>query len=230
MNIAWKSAPSFLVQVGFTLTLCSTLQAQYCIQVQTYDQFDARSIDNKTRAILETYESARIEKRGNHLTLRVGQFPSYRDALLTLERLHQTHRDAFVRKCDVDPAHIIHPIGASTPTPEASPTHYPPATVAHPKAPAPQPKRDERTLWEDCQKCFAPLYVEQEETPQITEPSDIKPTVASSRPALSSALKPPNDDAFWSEVIGQHSSASTSSAPVKIEYPAVEYYYPSQSK
>lgn len=223
--------PSSAVRIVIGLSLYGTLQAQYCIQVQTYNLFDTRAIDAKTEAVLHTYETARIEKRGSHYTLRVGDFPSYRDALGTLEQIHQSHRDAFVRKCDLDPSSVVYPATATPVTPQTPSEALQPHLnlPTPPVKTAPKAATTERSLWEECQKCFAPLYIEeQEEAEPVTKPLRTEPPV---RSAFRSSAPAVNDnDAFWSEVIRQRSSASASVSSQKTEYPSLDYYYPSQSR
>lgn len=222
---------SSAVRIVIALSLHGSLQAQYCIQVQTYNLFDTRAIDAKTENVLHTYDTARIEKRGSHYTLRVGDFPSYRDALGTLEQIHQSHRDAFVRKCDLDPSSVVYPATTTPATPRTlSETTQPHLNQPTPPVKtAPKAATTERSLWEECQKCFAPLYIEeQEETEPITQPSRTAPPVRSSSRSSAPAIN--DNDAFWSEVIKQRSSTGASVSSEQMEYPSLDYYYPNQSR
>ncbi len=188
--------------------------ANYCIQAVTLDRFDENKISSRLSSILLNFEDARIEERGSYLVLRVGDFNSYSQALADIQSVKRYYSDAYIRKCDFDTSRIIYPDN-STPVEKKSYTHVknPPSIRRAPKQkpikrraykqPKPQETYYSDTLWQDCQKCFAPIYLEEEESePENHVTQEVKKT---KKPKVITKKKhqttPKTDDDFWVEAV-----------------------------
>lgn len=239
--------------------------ANYCIQVVTLYNFKLSNAPENVMHILATYPDARIERRSSYEVLRVGDFASYSEAKTDLGTIRTGFSDAYIRKCDYDRSQVVyapsqksHDLQASQPAPiiENRPPRYvqpaagpQPATTARryeqPK-PAAQPYSD--TLWQDCQKCFAPVYLEEEEEETAKKPHTTK-TVQPSTPAYlpQEVIKEPGlapvkpapikddravaagDDNFWVDAIGPDESGhvpATENPYDRTLYPPVERNLP----
>ena len=84
--------------------------AEHCIQVTGVNRFNPEHIKPEYIEIFENFDKARIDKRGRRLVLRVGAYPNASSAKRDLRRLKRYYRDAFIRRCDYDPATAVYPV------------------------------------------------------------------------------------------------------------------------
>lgn len=178
----------------FSLIMLSMpIWANQCIQALTLDRFEPNHIPYKVASILQSFDHARIERRGSYLVLRVGDYATTSQALTEIDAVRAFYHDAYIRRCDIETSKIIYPRTEETYFRQSS------VPATHPRE-IKQTKRTEQnsanTLWHDCQKCFAPLYLEEEEEPQIQK-KHIQKTV---QPAPAQPQEK-SDDTFWVEAV-----------------------------
>jgi len=87
--------------VSFFIVSSLSLEANYCIQVlsTTKDGKDAIVGEASSSKYLN-FEDVRVEKRGNYLVFRIGDYSTYSGAESDLKRVKNISKKAFVRKCD----------------------------------------------------------------------------------------------------------------------------------
>jgi len=94
-------------------TLFSTAlfaRSNYCIQVAEVYHFNEYNIPSRMQSVIEDFDKARIDKRGRHYILRVGDYRSYSKAKKILRKIKaRRFRDAFVRRCDYIKSKIAYP-------------------------------------------------------------------------------------------------------------------------
>ncbi len=189
------------------------LQANYCIQVITTDT----SMENFIikRASSEEYSpfsDVRVERIGNYLVLRIGDYKSYRHASSVARQVQKTEPGAYVRKCNFTRANALYLHNNS----QDDNNYYRNnnyrnnneqrqkyTTPSYPSYNKPEPniniierrntrrstrrnidtnrqnryKKDkeelsykhidrDNSLWNDCKKCFIPVYEEEDDTQQ----------------------------------------------------------------
>jgi len=85
-------------------------RSNYCIQVAEVYHFDEYNIPSRMQSVIEDFDKARIDKRGRHYILRVGDYKSYSKAKKVLRKIKaRRFRDAFVRRCDYIKSKIAYP-------------------------------------------------------------------------------------------------------------------------
>ena len=101
-----------LKKIVLSSILVSSLSARsnYCIQVAEIYSFDENHIDPTVERIINNFDKARIDRRGRHLILRVGDYKGYSEALRDLSKLKTPKfPDAFIRRCDYIESKIVYP-------------------------------------------------------------------------------------------------------------------------
>ncbi len=194
--------------------------ANYCIQAVTLDRFNPNNISSRLSNILENFENARVEERGSYLVLRVGDFNSYSQALRDIGNVKRYYSDAYIRKCDFDLSRVIYP-NYTTPVKQRvhTQTQKYTTTVQTPEKrvikkqtyeqPKPQNTVYSNTLWQDCQKCFAPIYLEEEESePEENniQKVEVKTTKTVLKQKKKVTLRTDND--FWVEAVDMDTKSS----------------------
>ncbi len=221
--------------------------ANYCIQAVTLYRFDENRISSRQSDVLTNFNNSRVEERGSYLVLRVGDYSSYSQALEVINGVKKYYSDAYIRKCDFDTSRIIYP-KYSTPIEKKLPKYErrdipPKREMGYEKNYTPikkhksqvvkkrkyeQPKPEKAyytdTLWRDCQKCFAPVYLEEEDD---SEPEDDvvqkpkKPIKVKKREEISKKRYKPTpkaDDDFWVEAVDKESSTTDSKGSYNPDY------------
>jgi hypothetical protein len=155
--------------------------AKHCIQVTTVLKYKEGEIRRPILNIIENYDKARIDKRGNSYVLRVGEYKNASSAKKDLRKIRRNFRDAFVRRCDYDPISAIYPPFEDNMIEESTEEVVPdveeeiienqieettqdaPVVAKVATAPATQEfnyKKQEKynyEFWRECKKCFAPM-------------------------------------------------------------------------
>ena len=83
--------------------------AKHCIQVTAVHKYKEGNIRKSVLDIINSYDKARIDKRGNRYVLRVGDYKDATSAKRDLRAIRREFSDAFVRRCDYDPIEAIYP-------------------------------------------------------------------------------------------------------------------------
>ena len=227
----------------FALLFLYTLaQANYCVQVVTLDRFNPNRMKPRVKEVLRSFEDARIERRGSYLVLRVGDYPHYSEALRDIDKIQAIYNDAYIRKCDLDPQTIIYPnisqpaksraVGYKTSREELpryqsrrkeSAPRYADTMTQKYRQPKPTAAYSD-ALWSDCQKCFAPIYLEEEEE----TPHSASVAIASQKSSQSSsaAQKRRKSDDFWIEAANNSSKKQKKRLEVDDEQIYDPNYYP----
>jgi hypothetical protein len=192
--------------------------ANYCIQAVTLDRFNPDHMSSRLSNILDNFQDARVEERGSYLVLRVGDFNSYSQALTNINSVKDYYSDAYIRKCDFDIARVIYPnYSVNTRKTSLTQQQNDRVLIRKPKKrvvkeqkyeqPQPQNTSYSDTLWQDCQKCFAPIYLEEEESEpkdEITQHVEVKqvekPKVTTKKEYKST---PKTDNDFWVEAVDE---------------------------
>ena len=79
---------------------------KYCIQVATHRSLDPALEDFEK---IKDFPEARIELREGVYLLRAGAEERARDLVLILRRVRRFFPDAFIKKCEINPAYVVHP-------------------------------------------------------------------------------------------------------------------------
>ena len=164
------------------LAILINLEANYCIQVITTDTSKKNFIIQKASS--EEYSSfsdVRVEKRGNYLVLRIGDYKDYKYASSVAKKVKRISSDAYVRTCDFIRSSAVYLHNDSqdsdyyrdnqsvTNYTTSSPAYVKPKKVQ--KAEKEYTKKEElsyrhierdNSLWNDCKKCFIPVYEEED--------------------------------------------------------------------
>jgi len=181
------------IKIFIFIIMSIQLWANQCIQALTLDRFEPNRIPYKVASILQNFDHARIERRGSYLVLRVGDYATTSQALTEIDAIRAFYHDAYIRRCDIENSKIIYPKTEETYfTKSIIPTTRPKER----KQTAQPAQSNANTLWHDCQKCFAPLYLEEEEEPQIQK----KHIQKTAQPAPSQPQEK-SDDTFWVEAV-----------------------------
>ncbi|MEA1918417.1 MAG: hypothetical protein U9N52_01150 [Campylobacterota bacterium] len=198
------------IKIFFFIMVSIPLWANQCIQVLTLDRFEPNRIPYKIASILQTFDDARVERRGSYLVLRVGDYATTSQALTQIDAVRAFYHDAYIRRCDIEPSKIIYPKSQDTsfrepmiPVTQAkaiqqndTPSKIIPIEKIVPQSTVHPQQNSLNTLWQDCQKCFAPIYLEEEEEPQIRKKSiQEKAQPAPIQPQQKS------DNTFWIEAV-----------------------------
>ena len=94
----------------FLSSLSFSSELKFCIQVAAGRNFER---------IKEYYEKvskltdARVEKRGQVYLLRIGSSDKRADLREILKKVKRDFRDAYIKKCEIDPSHIVLPAPAT---------------------------------------------------------------------------------------------------------------------
>lgn len=150
-----------------------SLEANYCIQVLTTNKAELNFIVNEAKNIkYSNFDAVRVERRGNYLVFRVGDYNSYRDALSDVENIRSMKKGAYIRKCDfvIEKALYIkdeekfkkvvsHAINQSR---EYVKQEIPKKRYTQKKELTYTYKNNNSSLWGDCKKCFIPVYEEED--------------------------------------------------------------------
>ncbi len=184
------------------------LLANYCIQAVTLDRFNPDRMSTRLSSVLGNFEDARVEERGSYLVLRVGDFNSYSQALSNIKSIKEYYSDAYIRKCDFDTSRVLYPdfstsgkkrtITHTKRYVRAKPTKKPVETVKY-EQPEPQNTYDSNTLWQDCQKCFAPIYLEEEEDETQTQTQVV--SKKETQKVKKQKISTKKDSDFWVEAV-----------------------------
>ena len=87
----------------FFFFLVVSVHANYCVQVKSAIFSSQKWILNEAKKKqYQSYKNLRIEKRGQYLVLRVGDFKSYKEAIPLLKDLRVIEEEAYIRKCDFE--------------------------------------------------------------------------------------------------------------------------------
>lgn len=161
------------------------LEANYCVQVLSTPADTKDFIVNEAKSIsYEPFSNVRVEQRGSYYVLRVGDYKRYQDGQKDAYKIRRFKRDAFLRRCTLDPEKVIYsrdqrsfkeniiqdiqeditfeepmqeePIEKSTPSKKPI-VHYKKATELR----YPQESK-QTTVWEECKRCFAPVYEDED--------------------------------------------------------------------
>ena len=151
-------------------------KSNYCIQVAEIYRFDENNIAPYIQRVIDNFDKARIDKRGKHLILRVGDYKKYSSALKDLKKV-KSHRfrDAFIRRCDYIESKIVYPKIKEDKIIEEN-TIEEPLVEEKPKLVPKEQKvleniniKDSKKIkkygydfWQECKKCFAPMENEEE--------------------------------------------------------------------
>jgi len=205
--------------------------ATYCIQVVTLDTFDSQHMSSKLSNIFENFNDARVEERGSYLVLRIGEYNSYSQALSSIASVKSYYNDAYIRKCDIDQSRILYQNTTTAQKPHQAREEY--ILVEQKRKlvqkeryeqPKPQETYYNNTLWKDCQKCFAPIYLEDEESePQdtATQTKKVKKSIPK-EPVLQKKYKisKKTDNDFWFETVDEEKKVQGSYDPR--DYPQID--------
>ena len=175
------------------------------------------------------FNDVRVESRGRYLVFRIGDYKRYQDARDDIARVRETARNAYIRKCDFireqavfiannrQEAPYYEPSRQKAPHQEAL-TQYeqPRSRVRKPIVQNIQKKEKQRrgykqreelispyrrdnSLWNDCKKCFVPVYGDEEDTDDVQSSDNMqqkprKIQVKKHKPKQVSKQEP-----FWAE-------------------------------
>ncbi|MBU1657631.1 hypothetical protein KKG72_01085 [bacterium] len=214
------------------------LEADYCIQVSSMDESERNLILNEAKSEkYNQFSNIRVEGRGRYLVLRVGDYLNYSDAGADLAFVRKSVRDAFIRKCDFinektiytrntkinNNAYkeVVQPIYNDVSRQEASNQTYRDVSQEEEKTQDKQyiKKRElsytsqsvEKTLWEDCKKCFIPIYEEDDRQDVEKEPIKVVQNQAEIDNEIEVRVheKQPEKNSFWAEEIAKSKSNNT---------------------
>jgi len=94
-----------LILTLLTVTLRAT-EMRFCIQVAAEKDLERlRSYFDRVR----DFPQARIEKRDGVYLLRVGAEERREDLLLMLRKIKSRFRDAYIKKCEINPSYVVFP-------------------------------------------------------------------------------------------------------------------------
>jgi len=98
------------------LTLVITVNANYCIQVMTANLSNKRGVlAEASRSVYRSFQDLRVERKGNYLVLRIGDYRRYNDSEEDLYNIRGIRRDAYVRTCDFNPQNALYVNNISNP-------------------------------------------------------------------------------------------------------------------
>jgi len=185
----------FFKRVVLFSILVSSLSAKsnYCIQVAEIYGFDENHIDPTVERILNNFDKARIDRRGRHLILRVGDYTGYSKALKDLAKLKSSKfPDAFIRRCDYIESKIVYPKRNKKKLRKYNDSYIEEIPLTKevekkgllqkeesyklPKEPVSLENSNKRysyDFWQECKKCYAPLEDEQNYK-KVLKKSDVK--------------------------------------------------------
>jgi hypothetical protein len=85
------------------------LEANYCVQVLSTPADTKDFIVNEAKSIsYEPFSNVRVEQRGSYYVLRVGDYKRYQDGQKDAYKIRRFKRDAFLRRCTLDPEKVIY--------------------------------------------------------------------------------------------------------------------------
>ncbi len=113
---------SLLALTLLTLTALSA-EMRFCVQVAA--ERDLERLKAYFHRVKD-FPEARIEKRGDVFLLRVGAEEKREDLSLVYAKIRTMFRDAYIKKCEIDPAYVVFP-EKSTPAPVQTAKTAPPA-------------------------------------------------------------------------------------------------------
>jgi len=164
------------------LTILLNLEANYCIQVITTDTTKKDFIIQKASSEeYSPFSDVRVERIGNYLVLRIGDYTSYRYASSVARRVKEISDDAYVRTCNFTRSNAIYLHNNSKEDNNYYDAPQPTQNYTVPHYTKPQPKKRvqkeykkkeelsyrhidrDNSLWNDCKKCFIPVYEEEDE-------------------------------------------------------------------
>jgi hypothetical protein len=158
----------FLIFIFYAISL----HAQHCIQVISGRDFEKNNLINEAKFLQDLqFSSVRIESRGKYLVLRFGQYTNYNSALHDLAITKKTYHDAYIRRCEIQNDKLVFPLQALK---KASVTKQEPNVRSVVQKNVEKKysykhelnyntQQRETSLWSDCQKCFSPMYQDEEE-------------------------------------------------------------------
>jgi len=158
----------FLIFIFYAISL----HAQHCIQVISGRDFEKNKLINEAKSLRGLqFPSVRVESRGKYLVLRFGQYTSYNSALHDLAVTKKIYHDAYIRRCEIQNDKLVfspHTFKKTKPVRRKPKVQM----EIHKKIEKKytykhelnySSKQEESSLWNDCQKCFSPMYQDEEE-------------------------------------------------------------------
>ena len=176
-----------------------SLQANYCIQVLTVDQGKLHSIIAKASSKnYVNFNDVRVERRGHYFVFRIGDYERYKDAKKEITDIREITRDAYIRKCDFVKEKAVFIANEreehyhEEPRKELSIQYEKPKiivrkSIVHNIQKKEQKRREykrrgelispykkEDSLWNECKKCFVPVYEDEEDEDDVHSSDDIQ--------------------------------------------------------
>lgn len=129
-----------LVSVLVLVSLVFPSTQKYCIQVATHRSLDPAMEDFEK---IKDFPEARIELREGVYLLRVGAEERARDLVLILRRVRRFFPDAFIKKCEINPAYVVHPKAEETAEVQPEPQEVQEQEEESGAEPEPQQEKEE---------------------------------------------------------------------------------------
>jgi len=97
----------FVPLLLLTVSLSLPSELKFCIQAAAERSFERiKNYYEKVRDLPE----ARVEKRGQVFLLRIGVSESRSELQTLLKRVRKNFRDAYIKKCEIDPGYVVLPV------------------------------------------------------------------------------------------------------------------------
>ena len=166
-----------------------SLEAKYCIQVFTMHKSKLKFLIRKAKSSrYSDFNSVRVETSGKYLVFRIGDYAKYRDAKGDVANIRTTTRDAYVKKCNLLRKNILFMRNENSEDIFEEPTYE---RILPKKLKIKKIKRKVKykrvkkvpkikytkkkelkytytnkhnSLWQDCKKCFIPVYEEEDDS------------------------------------------------------------------
>ncbi len=88
---------------------------KYCIQVAAEKNF---ALIKAHYQRVKDFPEARIEKRGGVYLLRIGAEKRSRDLRVMVRKVRRKFPDAYIKRCEINPAYVVYPASEEKPTQE----------------------------------------------------------------------------------------------------------------
>ncbi len=203
------------------LSISVSLEANYCIQVLTTNSSEQDSVVNiAASSSYNQFSDIRVETRGRYLVFRVGEYASYNEATQDVREIKKINKDAYIRKCDFEKDKAIYIKNEKLDNSHSERVFKKELKNTKPVYTTPvkhkrsfKEKRElnysqvaEQNLWKDCQKCFIPMYEEENfQEIEVTPKKVIR--VKENREIEVRMKNPVKEESFWAEDITENDDA-----------------------
>lgn len=193
-----------------------SLEANYCIQVLTTNKSELNFVVNEAKSTkYNSFDSVRVESRGNYLVFRIGDYFRYGDARDDIADIRRIKKGAYIRKCDFSREKSLYVKNEIKQKEITNEIVYQEPILKKRKVVRKIPKKryakkeeltysykdSSSSLWGDCKKCFIPVYEEEEENTRYEEDARaVKKRVEQKREIRMEIEDPiPTKESFWAK-------------------------------